>query len=101
MKMITGDHLLIARQTAKALDMGSSIYGPDDLPLLDAETKQKPPDLGKTYGDLCLAADGFAQVYPEHKVRVLDEHDCFRFVSLPTAQTILIQLTVLDCGDPP
>lgn len=67
-KMITGDHLLIAKQTAKVLAMGDKIFGSDNLPMLDPETKQKPADLGKTYGNLCLAADGFAQVFPEHKV---------------------------------
>ena len=47
-KMITGDHLLIAKQTAKALDMGNMIFGPENLPTLDPETKQKPDDLSKT-----------------------------------------------------
>eukprot|EP00804_Cyclotella_cryptica_P010572 CCRYP_019860-RC/>CCRYP_019860-RC protein AED:0.09 eAED:0.09 QI:721/1/1/1/1/0.77/9/1142/738 len=57
-KMITGDHLLIAKQTAKVLAMGDKIFGSDNLPMLDPETKQKPANLGKTYGNLCLAADG-------------------------------------------
>lgn len=68
-KMITGDHLLIAKQTAKALAMGDKIFDSENLPMLDPETKLKPAGLGKTYGNLCLAADGFAQVFPEHKVR--------------------------------
>ncbi len=66
--MITGDHLLIAKQTASVLSMGDKIFGSENLPMLDPETKQKPANLGKTYGNLCLAADGFAQVFPEHKV---------------------------------
>ena len=32
------------------------------LPLLNPETKKKPDNLGRDYGDMCLAADGFAQV---------------------------------------
>ena len=28
------------------------------LPLLDAETKTKPANLGRDYGDMCLAVDG-------------------------------------------
>lgn len=71
-KMITGDHLLIARNTAKQLGMGNYIFGPDSLPLLDEETKQAPPNLCQDYGDLCLVADGFAQVYPEHKYLVVE-----------------------------
>ena len=28
------------------------------LPLLDADTKAKPANLGRDYGDMCLAVDG-------------------------------------------
>jgi H+-transporting ATPase len=71
-KMITGDHLLIARNTAKQLDMGDRIFTAERLPMLDMETKQKPEKLGETYGDLCLVADGFAQVFPEHKYLIVE-----------------------------
>ena len=71
-KMITGDHLLIARNTAKQLGMGDQIYTADRLPMLDMDTKQKPDNLSETYGDLCLAADGFAQVFPEHKYLIVE-----------------------------
>ena len=71
-KMITGDHLLIARNTALQLDMGSNIFPPESLPVLDPITKSKPADLGKNYGDLVLIADGFAQVYPEHKYLIVE-----------------------------
>ena len=30
--------------------------------MLDPETKMKPDNLARDYGDMCLAADGFAQV---------------------------------------
>jgi len=71
-KMITGDHLLIARNTAAQLEMGDRIFTSERLPMLDPETKEKPANLGKNYGDLCLAADGFAQVYPEHKYLIVE-----------------------------
>jgi len=71
-KMITGDHLLIARNSALVLEMGDKIFPPEALPMLDPDTKAKPADLGKNYGDLCLAADGFAQVYPEHKYLIVE-----------------------------
>ena len=70
-KMITGDHLLIARNTADVLEMGSNIQSPDSLPTLDPETKEEPTDLAKTYGTLCIESDGFAQVYPEHKFLIV------------------------------
>ena len=44
------------------LELGTFIQASDGLPLLDPETKQKPKNLGRDYGDMCLAADGFAQV---------------------------------------
>jgi H+-transporting ATPase len=71
-KMITGDHLLIAKNTARQLEMGDRIFTAERLPLLDAETKEKPKDLSLIYGDLCLAADGFAQVFPEHKYLIVE-----------------------------
>lgn len=82
--MITGDHLLIARNTALQLKMGDKIFGSDSLPLLDPETKAKPSDLGKNYGDLVLAADGFAQVYPEHKYLIVE---CLRELGYTTGMT--------------
>merc|ERR1719440_2598473 len=71
-KMITGDHLLIALETSRVLDMGGIIQSSDGLPLLDKETKAKPENLGRDYGDKFLAADGFAQTYPEHKYLIVE-----------------------------
>merc|ERR1712054_276804 len=71
-KMITGDHLLIALETSRVLDMGGIIQSAKGLPLLDAETKAKPENLGRDYGDKFLAADGFAQTYPEHKYLIVE-----------------------------
>merc|ERR1712028_165292 len=71
-KMITGDHLLIAQETARVLDMGTCIVSSDGLPLLDPETKAKPANLGRDFGDRFLAADGFAQTYPEHKYLIVE-----------------------------
>jgi len=71
-KMITGDHLLIAMETSRVLDMGGIIQSAEGLPLLDKETKAKPANLGRDYGDKFLAADGFAQTYPEHKYLIVE-----------------------------
>ena len=64
--------MLIARNTALQLDMGDKIFTADRLPLLDPETQSKPFNLSQDYGDLCLVADGFAQVYPEHKYLIVE-----------------------------
>ena len=42
------------------------------LLLLDKETKQKPANLSRDYGDRFLAADGFAQTHPEHKYLIVE-----------------------------
>jgi H+-transporting ATPase len=83
-KMITGDHILIARETARKLGLGERITGMEHLPILNEETKQKPENLGEDYGDLCLAADGFAQVFPEHKYLIVE---CFRELGYKTGMT--------------
>eukprot|EP00475_Leptophrys_vorax_P024999 TRINITY_DN3479_c0_g1_i1.p1 TRINITY_DN3479_c0_g1~~TRINITY_DN3479_c0_g1_i1.p1 ORF type:complete len:552 (+),score=168.33 TRINITY_DN3479_c0_g1_i1:23-1657(+) len=83
-KMITGDHLLIAKNMAGMLDLGDLIEPADLLPLLDPETKEKPKDLSKNFGDLCLAADGFAQVFPEHKYLIVE---CLRELGYKTGMT--------------
>jgi H+-transporting ATPase len=83
-KMITGDHLLIARNTALKLEMGDRIFTSECLPMLDGETKEKPANLGKNYGNLCLAADGFAQVFPEHKYLIVE---CLRELGYTVGMT--------------
>lgn len=71
-KMATGDHLLIAANMSRELGMGCHIFSAERLPLLDEKTKKKPENLSRDYGDLIVAADGFAQVYPEHKYLIVE-----------------------------
>jgi H+-transporting ATPase len=66
------------------LGMGDKIFTAERLPLLDPETKAKPEDLSKNYGDICLAADGFAQVYPEHKYLIVE---CLREMGYTVGMT--------------
>jgi H+-transporting ATPase len=70
-KMVTGDALAIARETAKTLGMGTNIL--DGGTLGDSKTEETAA-AAKSIED----ADGFAQVFPEHKfhiVDVLQKHD--------------------------
>ena len=71
-KMVTGDHLLIARETARRLDMNDDIMDARGLPMLDPVTKQKPKNLSREYGEHIELADGFAEVYPEHKYLIVE-----------------------------
>jgi len=64
-KMVTGDALAIAREMAKTLGMGSNIL--DANTLGDSKT-QETAAVAKTIED----ADGFAQVFPEHKFHIVD-----------------------------
>jgi H+-transporting ATPase len=70
-KMVTGDALAIARETAVTLGMGANIL--DGATLGDANT-----DETAAVAKSIEQADGFAQVFPEHKfhiVDVLQKHD--------------------------
>ena len=64
-KMVTGDALAIAREMAKTLGMGANIL--DANTLGDAKIEETAAT-AKTIED----ADGFAQVFPEHKFHIVD-----------------------------
>ena len=64
-KMVTGDALAIAREMAKTLGMGANIL--DGGQLGDSKTEETP-ETAKSIED----ADGFAQVFPEHKFHIVD-----------------------------
>ncbi len=83
-KMITGDHLLIAKETSRVLGLGTHVRPATGLPLLDPETKEKPKDLSAKFGDICLAADGFAEVFPEHKFLIVE---CLRELEYKVGMT--------------
>lgn len=60
-KMVTGDHIAIADEIAHQVGLGSNMEPPSafvDMPDRDAET-------------IVETADGFAEVYPEHKYRIV------------------------------
>ncbi len=64
-KMVTGDALAIARETASKLDMGSNILDAGSL----GDSKQNETEAVKISIE---NADGFAQVFPEHKFHIVD-----------------------------
>jgi H+-transporting ATPase len=64
-KMVTGDALAIAREMAKTIGMGSNIL---DANTLGDSKIQETAAVAKTIED----ADGFAQVFPEHKFHIVD-----------------------------
>mmetsp|Transcript_24920 Transcript_24920/g.85274 ORF Transcript_24920/g.85274 Transcript_24920/m.85274 type:complete len:958 (-) Transcript_24920:120-2993(-) len=70
-KMITGDHGAIAKETCRTLGMGDNVLNPDGLPKFDVQS-EIPQTLGRDYGELIENCDGFAQVFPEHKFLIVE-----------------------------
>jgi H+-transporting ATPase len=65
-KMVTGDQLAIARETAVKLGMGTNILDASSL----GDLKQDAPS---AVIDSIETADGFAQVLPEHKYHIVED----------------------------
>ncbi len=64
-KMVTGDQLAIAKETARQLGMGTNILDASGLgDIKHHESAQSADAIAK--------ADGFAQVFPEHKFHIVD-----------------------------
>ena len=61
-KMVTGDHVAIAKEIAKMVGLGTNIERASDF--IDK------PDEEAT--DIIEKADGFAQVFPEHKFKIVE-----------------------------
>jgi H+-transporting ATPase len=64
-KMVTGDQIAIAREMAKTLGMGANIL--DAKTLGDSKKKESAEVI-----DSIEKADGFAEVFPEHKFHIVD-----------------------------
>jgi H+-transporting ATPase len=64
-KMVTGDALAIAQETAKTLGMGTNIL---DAAGLGDVKREETAATAESIDD----ADGFAQVFPEHKFHIVD-----------------------------
>lgn len=64
-KMVTGDQVAIAKEIGRQLDLGKDII---DATLFD---ETKPQQAGQL-ADAIERANGFAQVFPEHKYHIVD-----------------------------
>ncbi|KAH0831486.1 plasma-membrane proton-efflux P-type ATPase [Fonsecaea pedrosoi CBS 271.37] len=63
-KMLTGDAIAIAKETCKLLALGTKVYNSQRLIAGGVA--------GSTQYDLVEKADGFAEVFPEHKYQVVE-----------------------------
>ncbi|KAJ5167726.1 proton ATPase [Penicillium canariense] len=66
-KMLTGDAVGIARETARQLGLGTNIYNAERLGVTGAGDMP-----GSEVNDFVEAADGFAEVFPQHKYSVVE-----------------------------
>lgn len=64
-KMLTGDAVAIAKETCKMLALGTKVYDSHRLIGSGGMT-------GSAIHDFVEAADGFAEVFPEHKYQVVE-----------------------------
>ncbi len=60
-KMITGDHIAIGKETAENIGLGTNLALPT---LFDQNSDDEVAEMAEK-------ADGFAEVYPEHKYRIV------------------------------
>eukprot|EP00936_MAST-01D_sp_MAST-1D-sp1_P000877 g877.t1 len=67
-KMITGDQTAIAKETARELGMGTNILDTDVLQYGTGAV----PGFNKTLKEIVREADGFAEVFPEHKFQIVE-----------------------------
>jgi len=66
-KMVTGDNLAIAGEIAERLGLGKNIYAADKLLGIDQDATRMASDTAEKVEQ----ADGFAQVFPEHKYGIV------------------------------
>ena len=66
-KMLTGDAVGIARETSRQLGLGTNVYNAERLGLGGGGTMP-----GSEVCDFVEAADGFAEVFPQHKYNAVD-----------------------------
>ena len=66
-KMLTGDAVGIARETSRQLGLGTNVYNAERLGLGGGGTMP-----GSEVYDFVEAADGFAEVFPQHKYNVVE-----------------------------
>jgi len=64
-KMVTGDQLAIAKEIARQLGMGTNIVSASTFPNVEHHLKGQ-------LADSIEKADGFAEVFPEHKYHIVE-----------------------------
>jgi len=92
-KMVTGDQLAIAKETARQLGLGTNILDASSF----GDTKHHET---AQLADSIETADGFAQVFPEHKFHIVDVLQQLRHIVGMTGDGVndAPALKKADCG---
>eukprot|EP00122_Pirum_gemmata_P015184 Pgem_evm1s14187 len=69
-KMITGDQRVIAVETSRVLSLGTNVETTSGLPSLNDDGSV--PDVSDDTAKFIINADGFAEVFPEHKYMIVE-----------------------------
>ncbi|KAI3056905.1 hypothetical protein CBS147353_11110 [Aspergillus niger] len=90
-KMLTGDAIAIAKETCKLLALGTKVFNSERL---------IGGGLGAMAEDLVERADGFAEVFPEHKYQVVQMlQECGHLTAMPgDGVNDAPSLKKADCG---
>ena len=90
--MLTGDAVAIAKETCKQLGLGTNVY--------DSEKLIGGGMSGSDIRDFVEAADGFAEVFPEHKYQVVSLLQERGHLTAMTGESKVFQSSVpYDTGD--
>lgn len=68
-KMLTGDAVGIAKETCRQLNLGNNVFS---IKKLISPAPDGVKMTGSQFNDFVEAADGFAEVFPQHKYMVVD-----------------------------
>ncbi len=69
-RMVTGDHIAIARQIAQQVNLGDHMLPANAV---FAEERDSHAPIDRSIHDKVVQADGFAEVTPEHKYRIIKQ----------------------------
>ncbi len=72
-RMVTGDHIAIAKQVAKQLGLGLNMRKASDIFKEEAGEKEGNHEEYSEISDDLLSAGGFAEVTPEHKFKIIKQ----------------------------
>jgi len=72
-RMVTGDHAAIGKQVLRQLGLGQNVRKASEMFKEETEEEQQNIEEDDQISDELLSADGFAEVTPEHKFKIIKQ----------------------------